>query len=387
MANTRKKKAEKLVDEVQEVSGISDELFDAVISDIRKDFGDEGFQTHFETAKSFFSSGNLGINYAISEKANGGFPEGLVTEIYGDHSTGKSLIAYHALVETQKRGGWAILIDTEYAFNQYWFDKIGGDNERLVYKNYDTIEDVFNYLDGIVDTIRIKHKSNVPVTIVWDSLAATSTKAEIEKGMDSSEMAMRARKSGQGFRKVLGKLKKNNITLLIINQIRSTMQMYGPDVDTVGGKAAKFAASVRMEVRKGKVIMGEDKHGNKTEIGINGKVKVTKNRLRSPFAVSEFVVYWDEGIDPISGYLDACLREGLIIKPSQGWYAYKNTPEDKFRQKDFAEVLEKHPELLGDISNLSLDKFKKYAGTEQYEGTDDSVMIEEDEESLEELVN
>jgi len=380
-----RKKKENIVDEVKTVD--EDKLFDSIVKDIKKDFA-EGTQTHIETATNFLTSGNLGINYAISGRPDGGFPEGLVTEIYGDHSTGKSLIAYHALVQTQQRGGYAILIDTERAFNQHWFQTIGGDNSKLIYFETSTMEKVFDYITKLAGTdgskteygiIRKKLPMDVPVTIVWDSLAQTSTEAELDKDMSGSEMAIRARKAGQGMRKVLGPLKRSNITFLVINQIRATMAMYGPDSDTVGGKAVKYASSVRVECRKGKVI----KDAQKKEIGIGGKAKITKNRLRSPFAVSEFNIYWKEGIDPLSGYFTVCAEEGLIASPSRGWWEYNGK---KFRESEFPEVLKANQELLGDFE-IDQSKFDLHASSQEYEGVDDNVTLEEDEESLEDILS
>ena len=355
-----KKKGEKTTVEKPEVINVADisKLINTVTNDVKKDFEVETFDENFEY--SFLSTGNPGINYAISNRFDGGFPEGLITEIAGENATGKTLLALHALVATQKKGGIAVLIDAEFAFNPLWFETLGGDPKALIHYQPRHIDDVYSFIGKVVEATR-KKSATVPLTIVYDSVAASPSKKEYEGA--EYDMGKRAQGHGKGIRMLMGLCKAQSVTFIAINQLRATFALYGLDKDTVGGAAWKYATSLRIHMKKGKKIKQKMAVGEKI-VGIAGSLVVNKSRLRAPFATADFNVYYEGGIDPLSGLYGVCRSEG-IIQPaekedggiSKGWWVYKDV---KFQEASFAEkVLSKYPELLGghaliDIPDASL---------------------------------
>ena len=192
-------------------------LLGSVTNDIKKDFETTDF-SQLES-QTFLSTGSPALNYAISGKFDGGFPEGLITELYGENSTGKTLLALHSLVETQKKGGVAVLIDAEYAFNHEWYRSLGGDPDTLIHYEPDYIQQVYEFVDKITTTVRKKDKT-VPITIVYDSVAASPSKHEYEGA--EHDMGKRAQAHGKGIRMLMGLAKNHNITFIAINQLRAT---------------------------------------------------------------------------------------------------------------------------------------------------------------------
>jgi recombination protein RecA len=324
-------------------------LLKSVTGDIKKDFEISDFSER--ECQTFLSTGNPGINYAFSGRADGGFPEGLMSELFGQNSTGKTLLALMALAETQKKNGFAILIDTEFAFNPDWYKLIGGNPDTLLHFQPEYIEKVYAIIKRTVDAIRAKDQ-NVPITIAYDSVAASPSKKEFEGA--EHDMGKRALEHGKGIRMLMGLCKTNNVTFIAINQLRKSIGvMFGPTEDTVGGMAWKYATSLRVYLRKGKQIKQKTAVGEKV-IGIHGALKVEKSRLRSPFAKADFDIYFETGIDPVSGLFEVMINEE-IIKPavnedgkvSKGWWQYK---EEKFQKTNFARVYTRYPELLGGMT-------------------------------------
>jgi recombination protein RecA len=318
-----------------------DDILGAVKKDIQKQFD---INTAVENASlSFLSTGNPAVNYAISGKVDGGFPVGWMTELAGLNATGKSLLAQHALVETQKLDGVAILVDSEFAFNPDWYRTLGGDPERLIHYEPDYIEQAYQFMDDTVQAVRAKSK-DVPITIVYDSIAASPSKYEYEGDQEKFDMGKRAIAHGKGCRLLMGLTKKQNVTFISINQYRKTMAMFGPDMTTTGGMGWDYACSVRIGMKKGKVITTKRQGVGDVPIGIHGSLKVNKNRCRAPFAEANFDIFWDGGIDPTSGLMDVLIAEGVIEPAGQGWWLYK---EKKFQKGKVNEILEEFPELLG----------------------------------------
>ena len=437
-----------------------------------------------------------------------------------NHNTGKTLLGIMALIETQKKGGVAVLIDSEYAFNGHWFQQLGGDLKTLIYNQPGYAEQVYDFIESLVTSIR-KIDKKKPITIVYDSIAATPCKWETENLTEKSDMGRRAIAHGRGIRKINGLVKKECITMIAINQIRSTFcvdpctsikwchnskencsyissmfeavghpintmnenepidvsdkdiwvesimhgdrwfkvinivkksdapgylvktkqgnlqctgahkiafatsnnegqytflevehiynlqntmdiwtltdhgmqrveiekigsninvvdievdsahsyfsdgilshnSMYGPDVDTVGGKAMKFAASLRVHLKRGKKI--EDTK-TKKKLGVHGRLVVEKNRIRAPFAESEFDIFFDGGIHPLSGYFNYLKQEEIIVnptkpgndKPTPGYWIIKGhqSYDDKWLERDFEKILTANKDLL--VGKLSLD--------------------------------
>lgn len=342
-----KKKAEPKVTAKTEtiITDISD-LISAVTKDIKKDFDISAV----ELGKlEYLSTGNPGINYAFSGRVDGGFPQSLISELSGMNSTGKTLLALHALAETQKKGGVAILVDSEYAFNPEWFVVLGGDPEKLVHYEPEHIENAYMFIQSTVESIRAKNK-DLPISIAYDSIAASPSAYEVENGILAHDFGKRAIAHGKGIRMLMGLCKKHNVTFIAINQLRATMDPYNP-FDTVGGKSWQYACSLRVELKKGKKINVKSPTGGEKVVGIHGRLEVKKNRLRAPFAKSTFDIYFDSGIDPVSGLADVLCEEG-VIKPrineegkiTKGWWTYEGT---HFQMTNFNEILQKHPNLLG----------------------------------------
>jgi recombination protein RecA len=353
-----------------------DALFSKVTKDIKKSFK----VNQFEKTTEFLSTGNAGINFAISGKADGGFPVGKISELAGENATGKTLLGLHALVVTQKRGGVPIIVDAEYAFNPAWFEQLGGNPDRVYHYEPKHIEDSYDYILETVQSIR-KHDEDVPITILYDSIAAPPSAYEYKKIRDGAsledvhDMARRARSHGTGIRMLMGLCSENKVTFISINQYRATMAMFGPDKDTVGGKSWKYAAGVRIDMKKGKPIKRKLETGREKHIGIAGTLRVSKNRYNAPFKEAEFDIYYSNGIDPISGLFDVLVDEE-IIKPkkvdgkvSKGWWEYKG---EFFQKGSLDKIIEKFPELVGDHELLDIDKTDVRVG-EFDEETDDAA--------------
>jgi len=192
---------------------------DDLISKLNKEINSEVTKKDLE----FISTGNLSLNYIISGRfADGGFPIGKITEIYGTEATGKSLIALNALVETQKRGGVAILIDSEYSFNNKFFKNLGGDLNKLIVYQPVSVEDSYEFIEKVVKKIR-EVSNDTLITIVYDSIAATPTNFELENDLDKADYGKRAQIYSKAMRKIAGFLATNNVTFIAINQVRHTM--------------------------------------------------------------------------------------------------------------------------------------------------------------------
>jgi recombination protein RecA len=358
--------------DITTVSGGLDSILNAVKKDIGKDF--EITKDVGARELKFLSTGNPAVNYAFSGKVDGGFPVGWISELAGLNATGKSLLAQNALIETQKLGGVSMLVDSEYAFNPDWFRKNGGDPDQLIHFNPDHIEDAYQFMDNTICAIR-KQDKTIPITIVYDSVAASPSKMEFEGNMEKHDMGKRAIAHGKGIRLMMGLTSKQNVTFIAINQFRKTMAMFGPDMDTTGGMAWDYACSLRVKMKKGaKITKKVEGITDPVIIGIAGTLEVTKNRIRSPFAKAEFNIYYDSGIDPTSGLLDVLIREGDVKAAGQGWWQYR---DDKFQKGKFNEILDKYPELLNSHERIEVPEdaiIPTENDEESEEDSDDAMM-------------
>ena len=269
-----------------------------------------------------------------------------------NHNTGKSLLAQYALVETQRRNGITAMVDSEFGFNPDWFTRLGGDPDRLIWEQPDHIEECYDFMEDLIIGVRNKN-ADVPITIVYDSVAASPSKHEFENAMGTADMAKRAQKQSQGLRNMMGLTKKANVTFIAINQLRSTLALFGPDMDTTGGQLWKYAPSVRMALKKGKRITKSITGVDKDKVlGIGGSLEVFKNRISTPFRRASFDIYFDSGVDPLSGIYDILLAEELAVPQEKadgegirkGYYNYNGTT---FSKNTIKELVEAHPELLG----------------------------------------
>lgn len=306
----------------KEVSAIemhddNDDFSSELISSLNKEFGmriaynlntDES-PTH---VKRWISTGSLMLDYIISNRRNGGVPEGRIIEIFGQPSTGKSHIAFQLARSVQQMGGLVVYIDTENATPVEKLANMGIDvGSRFVYCDTHATEEVFAIIEStILKAKGIVHK-NLPIIVIWDSVAATSPKAELEGNYDDNTIGLQARVISKGMRKITGVIGQNNVTMICLNQVRNKIGvMFGNPETTPGGMAIPFHASVRMGLTGGSAL--KDKDGN--VIGINVTAKIIKDKVAPPFRRAEFQIRFGEGINEAESLFDT-LREACKKGP------------------------------------------------------------------------
>jgi recombination protein RecA len=275
------------------------------------------------------SSGSISIDTALGV---GGFPRGRVVEIYGPESSGKTTITLQVIAEAQRAGGTAAFIDAEHALDPIYAKKLGVDIENLLVSQPDHGEQALEITAALV-------ASGAVDVIVIDSVAALVPKAELEGEMGDSHMGLHARLMSQALRKLTGIAAKTNTCLIFINQVREKIGvMFGNPETTTGGRALKFYASVRVEIRRtGPIKDGETVIGNRT------KVKVVKNKVAPPFREAEFDILYGEGASKEGDLLDTGVRQNLIEK-NGSWFSYRGERIGQGRE-NAREFLKSHPEL------------------------------------------
>jgi recombination protein RecA len=293
----------------------------------------------------FISTGATMLDVAISNRKNGGIAVGRITELTGLEGSGKSLLGAHLLANTIKRGGIGVLIDTETAVNPEFFRAVGIDVKSLVYVPLQTVEEIFDAITAIIERVRSGGKKDKLVTIVVDSVAAASTKKEMEADFGKDGYATdKAIIISKAMRKITGLLGRERIALVFTNQLRQKMNAmpFSDPWTTSGGKAIAFHASTRLRLS----LSGKITNNDGDVIGVKVKANVVKNRLGPPHRTADFEIYFDRGIDDYSAWLKV-LKDNKIIKQAGAWYSFNDPTtgeEVKFQSKDFPNFLDVDPE-------------------------------------------
>nr|WP_302595167.1 recombinase RecA [uncultured Cellulosilyticum sp.] len=322
----------------------SKKALDAAISQIQKQFGKgsimklgEATDTNVQT----FPTGSLSLDIALGV---GGLPRGRVVEIYGPESSGKTTVTLHMIAEVQKQGGIAAFIDAEHALDPAYAQKLGVNIDELYISQPDNGEQALE----IAETMA---RSGAIDLIIVDSVAALVPRAEIEGDMGDSHMGLQARLMSQALRKLTGVINKSKCTIVFINQLREKVGiMFGSNETTTGGRALKFYASVRMDVRKIETL----KQSNEF-IGSRTRVKIVKNKVAPPFKQAEFDIMYGEGISKEGDVLDLAAEIDIVNK-SGAWYSYGDIRLGQGRENAKIYIKE-HPELLIEIENKVRDHY------------------------------
>jgi recombination protein RecA len=304
----------------------------------------------------FISTGATMLDVAISNRKHGGIAVGRITELTGLEGSGKSLVGAQLIANTQKRGGVGVLIDTETAVNPEFFKAVGIDTNKLVYVHLQTVEEIFDAITTIIEKVRSGKDKNKLVTIVVDSVAAASTKKEMEADFGKDGYATdKAIIISKAMRKITGLLGRERIALVFTNQLRQKMNAmaFSDPWTTSGGKAIAFHASTRLRLN----LMGKISNSAGDVIGVKVKANIVKNRLGPPHRTAEFEIYFNKGIDDVGSWL-SMMKELKLVKQGGAWYTYVDTTtgeETKFQSKEFAKFLEDNTERREYIYNQICD--------------------------------
>ena len=288
-------------------------------------------------------TGALSLDIALGI---GGIPRGRIIEVFGPESSGKTTLALHMIAEAQKMGGEAAFIDAEHALDPVYAKKLGVDIDNLIVSQPDTGEQALEITEALV-------RSGALDVIVVDSVAALVPKAEIDGDMGDSHMGLQARLMSQALRKLAGAINKSKTVLIFINQLREKIGvMFGNPETTTGGRALKFYASVRMDIRKTEMMKQDGQ-----VIGNRVRVKVIKNKVAPPFREAEFDVLYGKGISKVGNILDMAVNLDIVEK-SGAWFSYNGQRISQGRE-NAKRYLEEHPDIMDEIEKKVRDNFAK----------------------------
>ena len=288
-------------------------------------------------------TGALSLDIALGI---GGVPRGRIIEVFGPESSGKTTLALHIIAEAQKMGGEAAFIDAEHALDPVYARKLGVDIDNLIVSQPDTGEQALEITEALV-------RSGALDVVVVDSVAALVPKAEIDGEMGDSHMGLQARLMSQALRKLAGAIKKSKTVLIFINQLREKIGvMFGNPETTTGGRALKFYASVRMDIRKTEMMKQDGQ-----VIGNRVRVKVIKNKVAPPFREAEFDVLYGKGISKVGNILDMAVNLDIVEK-SGAWFSYNGQRISQGRE-NAKRYLEEHPDIMDEIEKKVRDNFAK----------------------------
>lgn len=352
-----------------------DKALEQALAKITKDFGEGSIMKlgkNLNMEIDVISTGSINIDMALGV---GGVPKGRIIEIYGAESSGKTTIALHVVAQAQKNNGIVAYIDAEHALDPEYAKTLGVDVDELLISQPDYGEQALAIAEMLVN-------SNAVDLIVVDSVAALVPKAEIDGEMSDQQMGLQARLMSKALRKLTASLNKSKTTLIFINQIREKIGGFGfgPQTTTTGGKALKFYASVRMEVKKlGNVKQGEEIIGNET------LVKITKNKVAPPFKEANFQIMYGKGITRIGEIFELALENDIVSK-SGAWFSFGDIRLGQGKE-NVKSRLENEPDLFGEIEKKVLEILKSGKVTKKsrkkLEDESEEVVVENDIEENE----
>ena len=324
----------------------NDKTLDQVLADIEKQFGKGsimklGENNNMEVETT--SSGSLALDLALGVN---GFPKGRIIEIFGPESSGKTTLALHIIAEAQKMNGEAAFIDAEHALDPVYAKHLGVDIDNLIVSQPDTGEQALEITESLV-------RSGALDVIVVDSVAALVPKAEIDGDMGDSHMGLQARLMSQALRKLAGAINKSKTVIIFINQLREKIGvMFGNPETTTGGRALKFYASVRLDIRKIENIKQDGE-----VIGNRARVKVIKNKVAPPFREAEFDIVYGKGISKEGNILDMAVNLDIIEK-SGSWFSYNGEKIGQGRE-NVKQYLHNNPEVMEEVEKKVRDNFEQ----------------------------
>ncbi|MBP1925308.1 recombination protein RecA [Sedimentibacter acidaminivorans] len=341
-----------------------DKALEVAIAQIEKQFGKGSIMKLGENAKmnvESISTGSLPLDIATGI---GGVPKGRIVEIYGPESSGKTTLTLHIVAEAQKKGGIAAFIDAEHALDPAYARNLGVKIDDLIISQPDTGEQALEITEALV-------RSGAIDIVVVDSVAALVPKAEIDGEMGDSHIGLQARLMSQALRKLAGAISKSNCVVVFINQLREKVGiMFGSPETTTGGRALKFYASMRFDIRKIETLKkGDDVFGSRT------RVKVVKNKMAPPFKQAEFDIIYGKGISIEGCILDMGVEAGIVNK-SGAWYSYEGNRlgQGRDNSKDY---MKDNPELLEEIEKKIREKYALDQVSVKVDPTEDKEKLDD----------